>query len=221
MTEKRYKNYLMDLDGTISNPQVGVTKAVAYALKSYGIIENDSSKLCKFIGPPLTDSFQQYYDFTEVQSKEAILKFREYYSDIGIYENLLYDGIENLLLQITAAGANVILATSKPEIYAKMILKRFNIHKYFKFVSGSNMDLSRYNKSEVIAYALKTTNINVNETVMIGDREHDILGAKKNNIDSIGVLYGFGDKEELTLAGATYITHSVDTLTKLLLSMLE
>lgn len=211
----------MDLDGTISNPQEGVTKAVAYALKSYGIIENDRNKLCKFIGPPLTESFQQYYDFTEEQSKEAIVKFREYYTDFGIYENFLYDGIENLLQGLTMAGAKVILATSKPEKYAKIILKRFNIYKYFSFVSGSNMDLSRYKKSEVIEYAMKMMNLNASETIMIGDREHDIFGAKENSMDSIGVLYGFGNKEELTLAGATYTTETVETLKKLLMSMFE
>lgn len=159
MTEKKYKYFFMDLDGTISNPQEGVTKAVDYALKRYGIIENDLNKLCKFIGPPLTDSFQQYYDFTEEQSKEAILKFREYYTDRGIYENYLYDGIENLLMSITSAGGKVILATSKPEEFAKKILERFDIHEYFSFISGSNMDLTRYKKGEVIAYALKSMNI--------------------------------------------------------------
>lgn len=221
MTEKKYRYFLMDLDGTISNPKEGVTKAVAYALKSYGIIENDLNKLCKFIGPPLTDSFRQYYGFAEEQSQEAILKFREYYTDRGIYENFLYDGIENLLMSVTLAGGKVILATSKPEIYAKKILKRFSIHKYFSFVAGSNMDLTRYKKGEVIEYALKSMNIDAKEAVMIGDREHDITGAKENNLDSIGVLYGFGDKEELTVAGVSYTSNTIDSLTKLLLSMIE
>lgn len=221
MTEKKYRYFLMDLDGTISNPQEGITKAVAYALKSYGIIENDLNKLCKFIGPPLTDSFQQYYGFTEEQSKEAILKFREYYTDRGIYENYLYDGIENLLICVTSAGGKVVLATSKPEKYAKMILERFDIYKYFSFVAGSNMDLTRYKKGEVIEYALKSMNIDAKEAVMIGDREHDIIGAIENSMDSIGVLYGFGDKEELTLAGATYTSNTVDVLKNLVHSLVK
>ncbi len=221
MTEKRYRYFLMDLDGTISNPQEGVTKAVAYALKSYGINENDLNKLCKFIGPPLTDSFQHYYSFTEEQSKEAILKFREYYTNRGIYENYLYAGIQNLLMRVTSAGGKVVLATSKPEEYAKKILKRFNIYNYFSFVAGSNIDLTRYKKGEVIEYALKSMNIDAKDAIMIGDREHDIIGAKENALDSIGVFYGFGNKEELTIAGASYTSNTVDSLTRLLLSMIK
>lgn len=221
MAKKKYRYFLMDLDGTLSNPQEGVTKAVAYTLKSYGIIEKDLNILCKFIGPPLTDSFQEYYNFTEQQSKEAILKFREYYTVYGIYENYLYDGIEKLLMNLTLAGGTVILATSKPDTYAKMILDRYCISRYFSFVSGSNMDLTRYKKGDVIEYALESMNIDAKEAIMIGDREHDIIGAKENNMDSIGVLYGFGNSEELKSAGATYISDTVDLLKDLLLTLTE
>lgn len=220
MMTKKYQYFLMDLDGTISDSQEGITKAVAYALKSYGIMEDDLNKFCKFIGPPLTDSFQRFYGFTEEQSKEAVLKFREYYTDIGIYENYLYDGIENLLKSITAAGGIVILATSKTETVAKKVLEIFHIQDYFYFVAGSNMDMTRYKKGEVIKYILESMNIVAKDAVMIGDREHDVIGANEHDMDSIGVLYGFGNKEELTGAGATYLSETVDSLTNLLLSMI-
>lgn len=186
----KYKYFLMDLDGTISDPKVGITKAVAFSLKQYGIEIKDLDSLCDFIGPPLTESFQQYFDFSEEKSKEAVLKYREYYIPYGIYENQLYEGMAQLLKNIVDQGSKIILATSKPTIFAEKILKYFKIDKYFEFVAGSEMDLSRYGKGEVIEYALKKMNINSENAIMIGDRKHDIIGAKENKLASIGTVKG-------------------------------
>ena len=213
--KKRY--VFFDLDGTLTDPMAGITKSVQYALKAYGIEEPDLKALCPFIGPPLKDSFMNYYDFPEEQAQEAIGKYREYFADRGIFENEVYPGIEELLRDLKRAGAILIVATSKPETFAVRILEHFHLKPYFDYICGATMDETRVRKGEVIAYALEKAGIeNVEEALMVGDREHDVIGARQNHMDSIGVLFGYGSREELEKAGATEIAETVEDLKRLL-----
>ncbi|MBC8620547.1 HAD family hydrolase [Parabacteroides faecis] len=215
---KQYKYLLFDLDGTITDSETGITRCVAYALNYFGIQVNDLRELSPFIGPPLLDSFKDFYNFTDEQATVAVAKYRERYADKGILENELYPGIEELLADAQKNGKTVILATSKPEIFAKRILDHFGLSDYFSFVAGSGLDGSLHTKTDVINYILQSNQItNLESVVMIGDRKHDIIGAKNVGIDSIGVLYGFGDYKELSDAGADHIAENIPALRKLLL----
>lgn len=206
----KYEVVLFDLDGTLTDPGVGITNSVAYALEKYGILNEDRTELYKFIGPPLHESFEAFYGFSKEKAMEAVAYYREYYSDRGIFENMVYEGIEELLAQLKEAGKTLLVATSKPEMFARMILEHFGLTKYFDYIAGSNMDGSRTKKDEVISYALMAGNVtDLSKAVMVGDREHDILGAKKVGVDSIGVLYGYGSMEELINAGADMIVERV------------
>lgn len=214
------KYILFDLDGTLTDPGEGITNSVAYALEKYGIHVTDKSNLNCFIGPPLSQSFVKYYNFSEEESFKAVDVYREYFSFKGIFENELYDGIEKMLSQLIADGKTIILATSKPEIYAKQILQHFGISKYFSFVSGSMLNGERVDKHEVIEHALCIAGIcDRSLCVMVGDRLHDMIGAKKSNLKAIGVEYGYGSKEELVNSGADKTVESVEELTSLLLSL--
>ena len=213
-----YQYILFDLDGTLTDPKLGITKSVAYALKSYGIQVDDLDSLQKFIGPPLQESFVKYYGFSDEQGAEAVEKYREYFKPYGIYENKVYDGVENMLAELVKCGKKVILATSKPTVFANVILEYFHLDKYFTCAVGSELDGSRVKKGEVITEALRQAGVTDKSlAVMIGDREHDILGAKENGIDSIGILYGYGDRAEHEAAGAGMILESVEQLLQLLI----
>lgn len=214
--DKKYM--LFDLDGTLTDPQEGITNSVAYALEQYGIHVEDRSTLNKFIGPPLKDSFMEYYGFTEDRAEEAVWKYREYFNEDGIFENKVYPGIPQMLQHLKDQGKILIVATSKPTVYAKRILKRFELSQYFADVQGSEMDGRRTKKEEVISYALEQNQITDNaQAVMIGDREHDIIGAKKCGLDSIGVLFGYGSREEMEGCGAGQIVDTVQMLEDLLI----
>ena len=216
MNDKQY--LLFDLDGTLTDPMVGITKSVQYALRHYGIEEPDLKKLCPFIGPPLKDSFMKYYGFPSEQATEAISIYREYFSKTGLYENMEYPGIRDLLATLKAAGKHLYVATSKPELFSKQILEHFRLAEYFDFIGGANMDETRVKKGDVIRYVLEENQIaELDKVVMIGDREHDIIGAKENSIDSIGVLYGYGSREELSAAGADFLAADLDELKTALL----
>lgn len=216
------KVILFDLDGTLTDPGVGITNSVMYALEKYGIIVSDRSELYKFIGPPLMQSFENYYGFDKNEAERAVSLYREYFRDRGIFENQVYDGIKQLLGTLKAKGKVVGLATSKPEVYAKQILEHFELDGNFDFISGSMMSGERTDKGEVIAWAVQLLGekqkqkYTAEEMVMIGDREHDVIGARKNRITSIGVLYGYGSREELTEAGADAVVSSVGELAEML-----
>lgn len=213
-----FEYILFDLDGTITDSGEGITKSVQYALKFFGISEDNLKELNKFIGPPLKDSFKRYYKFDDEKAEIGLLKYREYYAVKGIFENNLYDGIIELLEILKKNNKKIILATSKPEVYAKEILKYFKIDEYFTFVAGADFEETRVNKGDVINYAIQSANISdLSKVVMIGDREHDIIGAKENNVKSIGVLYGYGDVIELTQARADYIVKNTSELLNILL----
>lgn len=210
-----YKNILFDLDGTLTDPGIGITNSVAHALAKWNIEVSDRTELYKFIGPPLQESFECFYGFSAEEAKQAIAYYREYFREKGLYENEVYDGIENLLKELKKQGKRLLVATSKPEEFAIKILKHFHLDQYFDYIAGATMDGSRGKKADVIHYALETCNItNLSETVMIGDREHDIIGAKREGLDSIGVLFGYGNLEEHQAAGATYIAETVEDILK-------
>ena len=212
-----YKTVLFDLDGTVTDPGLGITNSVMYALNKFQIKVDDRRSLYKFIGPPLKESFKDFYGFTDEESSRAIVYYREYFADKGIFENVLYDGMAELLAQIKDSGRKVVLATSKPEEFAVRILRHFQIDQYFDYIAGSNMDETRVRKAEVITYALDSCEItDLSSVVMVGDRKHDILGAKEVGLNSIGVLYGYGSREELQSAGAFYIAEKVEDIIKFL-----
>ena len=219
---KRY--ILFDLDGTITDSSEGITKSVQHALKKLGIEENDQAMLRRFIGPPLDESFEKFYGFDKEKALKAVDYYRERYSDKGIYENVLFDGIADMLEGLKSDGYIIALATCKPEIYVPIILEYFNVDKYFDVAVGSELEGGeRRHKNQVIdevfvrlaAAGLADTG-SLSETksqsIMIGDRKDDILGAKASGIDSMGVRYGFAEEQELEIAGADYIVETVEDI---------
>lgn len=217
-TQHTYQLILFDLDGTLTDPKPGITRAVRHALAHYDIPVADLDSLTPFIGPPLHHSFARYYGFDPRQAQEAVTFYREYFTGIGIYENTLYPGIPQLLERLQAAGRRLIVATSKPAVYAQRIVEHFQIDAYFTRVVGSNLDLTRTDKAEILADILTAyPDVPREAIVMIGDREHDIIGARAHHIDAIGVTYGYGSLAELQAAGATAIAGSVTELASLLI----
>ncbi len=215
---KKYDYIFMDLDGTITDPMIGITKSIQYSLKHFGINVEDINTLTKFIGPPLKDTFRLDYGFNEEETVIAMEKFRERFASIGLFENNVYEGMENFLKLLKDSGKTLMVATSKPKFFAEQILDHFGLAKYFTFIGGSNMDETRSKKSEVIDYVLSENNItDLSSVVMIGDRKHDIMGAKEFNIDSIGVLYGYGNYDELKKADANYIVKDLNELLNILI----
>jgi phosphoglycolate phosphatase len=214
-----YKYILFDLDGTLTDPKEGITKAVQYALKKYDIFVEDLDLLEKFIGPPLKNSFMEFYNFDEEKAVQAVSFYREYFKEKGMFENKVYENIENVLNKLQALGLNLIVATSKPTVFSKEILKYFNLEQYFIEVVGSNLDGTRSEKGEIIKFILEKYKITrIHEVVMIGDRKYDIIGATDNHIDSIGVTYGYGSEEELKNAKATYIANVVQDLLRCIIN---
>ena len=214
---KNYKNILFDLDGTLIDPVEGITNSAKYALKYFGIQVSKTEDLYKFIGPPLRESFSQYYEFDEKDTEMAVTKYREFFKEKGVFQNTLYNGIPEFLKALVIAKKNLIIATSKAEIYANQILKNLGISDYFSYVCGSTLDGSRSKKGQIIQHILATNNLSAQDSIMIGDKSHDIIGAQETGIDSIGVLYGYGSFEELQKAGATYIVKTIPELQSQLL----
>lgn len=211
-----YDYFLFDLDGTLTDPGLGITNSVAYALGKYGITVEDRRELYPFIGPPLRQSFSEFYGFDEEKTKEAVAFYREYFSEKGLFENEVYEGIPEVLSQLKQAGKKLLVATSKPEEFTNRILEHFGLAEYFDFVAGATMDETRNEKADIIAYALEQiADADPSKIVMIGDRKFDILGARENGIDSIGVLYGYGSRAELEEAQATFIVEKPEDLLRL------
>ncbi len=214
------KYYFFDLDGTLTDSMPGITKAVQYALKHYGIEENDLNALKPFVGPPLQDSFREYYHFSEQDAMDAIPVFREYYTDKGWIDNTPYEGVEYVLQNLIAAGKKLYIATSKPEWMAKQVLDHFGLSQYFEYIGGADDASNREKKDDVIRYVMDTCGLhNKEEIVMVGDRRHDIIGAHKMGLEAVGVLYGYGDREEMEKAEADWITETTMSLNELLLRL--
>lgn len=213
-----FEYLFFDLDGTLTNPALGITNSFKYAYKYFGMEIPSYEKLCSFIGPPLVETFKNNFGFDDKKAEEGVKVYREYFSTKGLFENSVYPGIENLLEKLKKNQKHLVVATSKPELFALQILEHFNLSKYFDFICGSLMDESRSEKSEVISYALeKCKNPSLKKILMIGDRKHDILGAKKNGIKSCGVLFGYGTKEEFENSGADFICKNIEELEKICL----
>lgn len=212
-----YDVILFDLDGTLTDSKLGITNSVRYALEKYNIMVKNLDELEAFIGPPLLDSFQEIYLFDEEKAKESIKYYREYFSKQGIFENTVYPKVPKLLKELKKLNKTLIVATAKPTVFAKKILEHFNLSQYFSAIVGSNLDGTRTSKSEVIDFVLSTIpNISKKNIVMIGDRKHDILGARENGLNSIAVTYGYGTNEELKKAEPTYFADSIEELLQIL-----
>lgn len=212
----RKQYVLFDLDGTLTDSQDGILNSIEYALHHFGIVV-DRTALRPWLGPPLVDSLMKYHGFGREQALEGVKKFREYFDVKGIFENRVYDGIEALLARLQAEGYILMTATSKPEVAARRIADHFNLTRYFTFIGGASLDDSRVRKADVIRYVLETNQIDdLASVMMVGDRENDILGAKQNGLESIGVLYGYGDRDELEAAGADHIAETVEDIVRFL-----
>ncbi|MBR2038292.1 MAG: HAD family hydrolase, partial [Lachnospiraceae bacterium] len=223
ITNKKY--ILFDLDGTLTDPKVGICTCVQYALKAFDIEEPDLDKLEPFIGPPLKDSFMQYYGLSEEQAEAAIEKYRERFSVTGKFENKIYEGISALLSDLKDYGYHLAVASSKPECFVKDILNHFNVTKYFEVIVGSELDGTRIDKAEVIHEALNQLfhygKIRKEQVVMIGDRKFDVEGAKEIGVTSVAVSYGYGSMEELQEANPDYLAETVDALHSLFMEEAE
>lgn len=205
-----YKYVLFDLDGTLTDPYEGISKSVQYSLSSFGIEENDENVLKKFIGPPLKESFMRFYGFDEEKALKAVEKYRERYITTGVYENTLVDGVKETLLILKENGIAIYLATSKPQPLAEIILEHFGIAGYFDFIGGDDFNHSRDEKWQVIEYVFKNSGIKDTENaLMIGDRMHDIIGAKKTGIKCLCVLCGYGSREEFAEYEADYVVETI------------
>ncbi len=208
---KQYSHIFFDLDGTLTDPGIGITNSVMYALERFGIHVSDRTALYPFIGPPLFDSFREFYGFTPEDSRAAVKAYREYFGDRGLFENELYPGIPALLESLRAAGFHLAVATSKPEHFTARILEHFDLAKYFDFAAGASVEEGvRTHKWEVIEYAIANCGIaDRSGILMVGDRKHDVLGAEKCGLPCLGVLYGYGSRAELEQAGALAVAETV------------
>ena len=202
----KYRYCLFDLDGTLTDPGVGITNSVMHALEKYGIHVSDRTELYPFIGPPLADSFKKYFNFTDEQALRAIDYYREYFREDGIFENTVYKGIPEMLETLRSRNVVIALSTSKPYEFSVRILEHFDLYQYFDYIGAATMDGSISRKADVIAHLLdEIGEVDRSAVLMVGDRENDIEGAAANGLDSAGVLWGYGSREELETAGADHL----------------
>lgn len=205
-----------DLDGTLSDPVIGITGSIQYALNALDQDAPSRDALEWCIGPPLLESFETLLG-DSAKAAAALSLYRERFSRTGLYENSLYPGIEDTLAALTASGRRLYVATSKPTVYATRIIAHFALGQYFDRVFGSELDGTRADKTDLLRYALEETNVDPGAAVMIGDRRHDMIGARNNNMTAVGVLYGYGDRAELIAAGAQHIASTPAALREILL----
>lgn len=214
----KYDYLFFDLDGTLTDSGIGIMKSVTYALRKFGIEETDNKMLRRFIGPPLEKSFEEFYGLTHSEAEKAVEYYNERYKPIGVFENEPYPGIEDCLQELKDAGYHLVVATSKPIDMAMVVLKHFNLLHYFEFVAARDMGRTLFTKADVIRHALSEHSVtDLERVLMIGDRKFDVNGAREVGFDCVGVLYGYGDLEEMQKAKAKYIVSSVKELRDLLL----
>jgi phosphoglycolate phosphatase len=207
------RTIFFDLDGTLTDPMVGITGSIQFALERLGVDVPEANDLLWCIGPPLLENFQSLVGHD--RAPEAVAHYRERFSSVGLYENTPYSGIHDALSTIRSAGIQLCVASSKPQIYVRQILEHFELIDYFSDVFGSELNGTRTNKSELLRYALSETGIEAGDATMVGDRKHDIIGALDNGVSAIGVLYGYGSSEELTQAGANRFANAPSELVPL------
>lgn len=213
----KYETVLFDLDGTVTDSSEGIINSIKYALDKLCFKDYDENVLRKFVGPPLMDSYKKYFGFSDELAEKGLNLFREYFTQKGMFENRVYDGMESLLNSLCQNGKELILATSKPEVHAKIILEHFGIIKYFSYVAGCPLDeRNGFTKVDVINYALENARQkDKSKIIMVGDTVFDIDGAKTCGIDSIGVLYGMGEPDDIK--NATYIAKDIKQIGEIIL----
>ncbi len=196
------KNVLIDLDGTLTDPKVGITTSARYGLNKVGHPIPDTENIDWIIGPPLKASLAKLLnvDVNDVLAEQALLGYRERFAVTGLFENHVFEDVAGTLAELQKRGYRLFLATAKPEVYARQILEHFELLKYFEYPYGSELNGDRTNKGDLIAYILEKEQLKPHECLMVGDREHDIFGARRNGIESIAVEYGYGSDAELTVA---------------------
>lgn len=211
----RSAHVIFDLDGTLTDPKPGITRCIAYALEKMGCAVPELDSLTWCIGPPLPDSFPKLLGRDDADDvAKAVALYRERFADVGLYENEVYAGIPEALAGLASHGCSLYVATSKPLVYASRILDHFGLTRFFSGVYGSELDGTRSNKADLLRFVVEQENLSPVQATMIGDRRHDILGAKANGLHSIGVLYGYGTQEELSEAGADALCETPDGLVK-------
>ncbi|MCO8162410.1 HAD family hydrolase [Pseudomonas sp. 21LCFQ010] len=206
------QNILFDLDGTLTDPRLGITRSIQFALGKLGIDEPDITRLEHFIGPPLLQQFMQSYAMDEAKAWEAVNFYRERFKVTGLYENLVFDGIPQLLETLSGQGRTLYVATSKPSVFAREIARHFDFARHFKVIYGSELDGTRTDKVELIAHLLAEEQLDPAQTLMIGDRKHDLIGGRRNGLQVAAVGYGFGSAEELLAEAPEYHYPSVAEL---------
>lgn len=218
---KPFDFVLFDLDGTLTDSGPGILNCLEYALEDQGIEYPEREVMRSFLGPPLAVTFREHFGMNDFQITQALVKYRERYHDVGLFENSVYDGIPELLAQLHTAEIPMATATSKPEYSATRILEHFELDQYFEFIGAAALDGSRDSKTLVIEHTLASIKAHpsTHSMIMIGDRFHDVHGAKDHGIDTIGVLWGYGDESELREAGAQHIAANPQQLASILLSV--
>lgn len=215
------KQYILfDLDGTLTESAPGIINSLKYALERLDVQDYDRAILNKFIGPPLAVSFEKFFGFKGEKCNNAIKIYREYFSEKGLFENAVYPGVEDMLDTLKSAGLKLAVATSKPEVYARRILDKFGLSKYFEVICGIPLDNEHMTKAQVIARAINELGAaNKQAALMVGDRDYDVAGAHQNGIECLGVTYGYGSRAELEGAGAEYIAVSAENTAELIIKL--
>jgi phosphoglycolate phosphatase len=212
-----YSHIFFDLDGTLTDSAPGITNAIIYARKKWGLPAGTNADYYKFIGPPMPESYEQFWGFSHEDAVRFLADYREYFSQKGLFENNVYPGILSLLQDLKAAGRHLYIATTKPTEFSQRIADKFGFSQYFDIISGAGLT-SDNTKYDVIRNARDACGVDMADAVMVGDRFHDVEGAHAHHIPCIGVTYGFGSREELTQSGADFIVDTVDELGALLLA---
>jgi phosphoglycolate phosphatase len=198
-------NVLFDLDGTLTDPRDGIVACIKHGISTRGEPSPPDAELERFIGPPLHGSFMGLLSGDSARADAAVQAYRERFAALGMFENAVYEGIPEVLESLGASGAQLYVATSKPQVFAERILDHFGLAGYFRAVFGSHLSGALSDKGELIAHALQSARLRPTDTIMVGDREHDIRGARLNRVLSVGVLWGYGSREELVAAGAEHL----------------
>ena len=213
-----HTSFFFDLDGTITDSKQGIINSVLYSLNHFGIRASADSLLF-FIGPPLKQSFARYFPGDSARVAVAVEKYREYFRRQGMFENQVYPGVPQMLERLIEQGHRIHLATSKPEVFARQILDHFQLSRYFSFVAGAELNGARNDKVDVLRYALQETGADVSHSLMVGDRFHDVVGGHAVGMKTVGVLYGYGSRQELESVHADYICQSMTDLQTTLLAL--